>query len=176
MSYFKIPLGEKAPQIINVVVEIPRGSKNKYEYDEDLDEIKLDRVLHSPVFYPTDYGFIPETRSGDGDHLDALVFVTDPVFSGCFLAARVVGLLKMEDDAGEDYKIITVAEKDPRLKNVQDIEDVNEHSKKEIQHFFEVYKHLEGKWAKVHGWGSKEEAYKIIEESQKTFLQEEKKS
>lgn len=104
MSYHKIPLGNKAPEIINAVIEIPKGSHHKYEYDEVFDEIRLDRVLHSPVFYPTEYGFIPQTRAEDGDHLDILVLITEPLFPGCIVSVRVVGMLDMEDNAGRDYK------------------------------------------------------------------------
>ncbi len=173
MSYEKIPLGDEAPQIINAVVEIPKGSHHKYEFDEKLDEIRLDRVLHSPVFYPTDYGFIPQTRAEDGDHLDVLVLVTEPLFPGCVISVRVVGMLDMEDNAGRDYKIVGVAEKDPKLDNIQNIEDIDEHYKKEIIHFFQVYKELEGKWAKVKGWLSKDEAYAVIKEAKERFIQEE---
>ena len=172
MSYHKIPLGDKAPEIINTVIEIPRGSHHKYEYDEKLDEIRLDRVLHSPVFYPTEYGFVPETRAEDGDHLDTLVFITDPLFTGCVVSIRVVGMLDMEDNAGRDYKIVGIVEKDPKLTHIQDITDVNEHYKKEIVHFFEEYKKLEGKWAKVHGWLPKEDTYRIIKEAQERFKKE----
>ena len=172
MSYHKIPLGDNAPKIINTVIEIPRGAHHKYEYDEKLDEIRLDRVLHSPVFYPTEYGFVPETRAEDGDHLDTLVFITDPLFTGCVVSIRVVGMLDMEDNVGRDYKIVGVVEKDPKLTQIQDISDVNEHYKKEIVHFFEEYKKLEGKWAKVHEWLSKEEAYRIIIEAKERFQKE----
>ena len=172
MAFKTIPLGDKAPEAINVVVEIPRGSHHKYEYDEELDEIKLDRVLHSAVFYPTDYGFIPHTRSEDGDHLDVLVLITEPVFSGCVLTVRPIGVLDMEDNAGQDWKIVAVADKDPRLKTINDITGVDEHYKKEIVEFFETYKHLEDKWAKVKGWLGKEEAYRILKEAQERFAKE----
>ena len=174
MSYEKIPLGDKVPKIINAVVEIPKGSHHKYEFDEELDEIRLDRVLHSPVFYPTDYGFIPQTRAEDRDHLDVLVLVTDPLFPGCVVSVRVVGMLDMEDNAGRDYKIVGVAENDPKLDNIQNIDDLDEQYKKEIVHFFEVYKQLEGKWAKVKGWFSKEEAQVVIKEAKERFAQEER--
>lgn len=172
MAFNAIPLGEKAPEIINAVIEIPRGSHHKYEYDEELDEIRLDRVLHSAVFYPTDYGFIPDTRSEDGDHLDVLVLITEPLFPGCITSVRVVGMLDMEDNAGQDYKVVGVVEKDPRLAKIQDISDIDEHYKKEIVEFFENYKHLENKWAKVKGWLPKEEAYRVIKEAQERFSQE----
>ena len=174
MSYHTIPIGAKAPEIINAVIEIPRGSHHKYEYDEKMDIIRLDRVIHSPVFYPTDYGFIPETRSEDGDHLDVMMLITEPVFSGCVVSARVVGILDMEDEAGQDWKIVAVADSDPKLSHVQDITDMDDHFKKEIVQFFEQYKQLEGKWATVKGWLDKKEAIKRIQEAQARFAHESK--
>ena len=172
MSYHHVPLGKKAPQIINTVVEIPKGSSNKFEYDEETDEIKLDRVLHSPMHYPLDYGFIPQTRSEDGDHLDVLVVVSTPLFSGCVVSVRPIGVIDMEDEAGQDWKIIAVAEKDPRMKEVNSVDDLGTHFKKEVQHFFEEYKKLEDKWAKVKGWLGVEEAYQVINEGAERFAKE----
>ena len=174
MAYSTIPLGDKAPEVINTVIEIPRGSHHKYEYDEHLDEIKLDRVLHSAVFYPTEYGFIPHTRSEDGDHLDALVIISDPTFSGCVLSVRPIGVLDMEDNAGQDWKIIAVADKDPRLTEIKSIDDLDKHLKKEIHHFFEVYKQLEDKWVNVKGWLGKDDAYRLIQKAKLKFEQETK--
>ncbi len=172
MAYKNVPIGEKAPEIINVVVEIPKGSHHKYEYNEHFDEIKIDRVLHSPLFYPTDYSFIPHTRSEDGDHLDALVFITDPVFPGCIVEVRPIGVLDMEDEAGRDWKIVTVATKDPRLNHIQNIEEVNEHYKKEIEHFFEQYKKLENKQVKVGSWLPKEKAHELIKVAMERYQKE----
>jgi inorganic pyrophosphatase len=172
MSYKTIPVGDKAPEIVNAVVEIPKGSHHKYEIDEQLDEIKLDRVLHSPVFYPTDYGFIPLTRAEDGDHLDILIIISEPLFPGCIVSVRVVGMLDVEDRGGKDWKIVGITEKDPKLDNIQNIEDLNEHYKKEIIHFFEIYKQLEEKWVKVKGWLPKEKAYIVINKAKKRFVQE----
>lgn len=172
MTINKIPIGEKFPGIINVVVEIPKGTHNKYEYVEDLNTIKLDRVLHSPVFYPTDYGFIPETRGEDGDHLDVLVIISEPVFPGCLLEARPIGILSMSDDKGEDSKIIAVCANDPRLNAVNDIEDMEEHFKKEIQHFFSMYKELEDKNVEVKGFLGKSEAEILIKNSHEKYLRE----
>ena len=174
MAYKDIKLGKKYPESFDVVIEIPKGSHHKYEYDEELDEIKLDRVLHSPVFYPTDYGFIPETRSEDGDHLDVLVIITEPLFPGCVVSVRPIGGLDMEDEAGIDWKIIAVADKDPRLSNIKTIDDLDEHYKKEIKHFFTVYKDLENKWVKIKDYHSKEKALEIIEESKVKFSLEKK--
>lgn len=162
MSYKNLKIGEKAPEIVNVIIEIPKGSHNKYEYDEILDEIRLDRVLFSPVYYPADYGYVPETRSEDGDHLDILILVTEPTFPGCIMQARPIGALKMSDDKGLDEKILAVCHNDPRFNNVVSIEDIDQHTKDEIQHFFEVYKQLEQKKVTIEGWVDKEEAFALI--------------
>ncbi len=172
MAYSDIPLGDDAPRVVNAVIEIPRGSHNKYEYSEELDEIRLDRILHSPLFYPVDYGFIPHTRSEDGDHLDVLVFITGSTFPGCVLSVRPIGVLDMEDENGQDWKIVAVADKDPHQSNIQTIDDIDEQSKKEIAHFFEEYKKLEGKYVKVRNWLSKREAYRIINEANIRFREE----
>ncbi|GLV48138.1 inorganic pyrophosphatase [Thermus sp. LT1-2-5] len=150
-----LPVGEKAPEVVNMVIEVPRGSGNKYEYDPRLGVIKLDRVLPGAQFYPGDYGFIPSTLAEDGDPLDGLVLSTYPLLPGVVVEVRVVGLLLMEDEKGGDAKVIGVVAEDQRLDHIQDISDVPEGVKQEIQHFFETYKALEakkGKWVKVTGW------------------------
>lgn len=173
MSFSSIKIGDSAPELLNVVIEIPRGSRNKYEYNEELDLISLDRVLHSTLFYPTDYGFIPQTRSEDGDHLDILVLITQPTFPGCVLQARPIGLLDMEDEAGRDWKIIAVADQDPYYKHINDIDDINIHLRKEIQHFFEAYKHLEaGKKTTILGWQNKKETFAIIDKARQVYQHE----
>ena len=133
----------EAERIIDVVVEIPRGSRNKYEMDKEKGVIRLDRRLFSATFYPTDYGYIPDTLGEDGDPLDALVLLDDPTFPGCWVSARPVGVFWMEDDKGPDAKIICVPAGDPRWDHVQEIEDVPELMRAEIEHFFEMYKTLE---------------------------------
>lgn len=172
MPFCQVTPGDKCPEVVNVIVEIPKGSRNKYEYDEEMDEIRLDRVLYSAVFYPTDYGFIPKTRSEDGDHLDIMVVVSEPLFPGCVIPVRPIGILRMEDEAGKDDKIIAVAQKDPRLSEVKDISDLDDHYKKEIQNFFEIYKKLEKKPVKVHRWHRKEEAYQVIKKALECFEKE----
>lgn len=167
-----VPIGDRVPQVVNTVVEIPKGLSNKYEYDEVLQVIRLDRVLFSPVYYPTDYGFIPETRSPDGDHLDIMVLISQPTFPGCVLEVAPVGILDMRDEAGRDSKIIGVAIRDMRVADMQTIDDVNDHTRREIQHFFETYKHLEGKSVTVRGWLDREEAYRTIIESLERFRKE----
>lgn len=176
MNFSHITIGKHVPELVNVVIEIPCGSNNKYEYNEEIDAIVLDRVLHSPFFYPTDYGFIPETRSEDGDHLDILVLIKQPTFSGCVLQARPVGALDIEDEKGRDWKIISVAEHDPYYHGISNLEGINIHLKEEIRHFFEAYKQLEkGKVTFVRGWYSKEKAHEIIQEEFKRFLNESRK-
>ena len=172
MSFAKIPIGKKAPEIVNVVVEIPKGSHNKYEYDEELDEIKLDRVLYSAVFYPTDYGFIPETRSKDGDHLDVLIISSEPVFPGCIIEAKPISILYMEDEAGIDEKIIAISTKDPYTDEIESIDDVDKNFKNEIHEFFKTYKRLEHKEVTVKGWSGKAKAIDIIKEAQKRYQKE----
>jgi len=149
-----LPAGKGAPEVVNMVIEVPKGSGNKYEYDPDLGVIKLDRVLPGAQFYPGDYGFIPSTLAEDGDPLDGLV-----------VEVRVVGLLLMEDEKGGDAKVIGVVAEDQRLDHIQDIGDVPEGVKQEIQHFFETYKALEakkGKWVKVTGWRDRQAALEEV--------------
>jgi len=176
MGFSDIKLGKETPEVINAVIEIPRGSHNKYEYDEEDHEIHLDRVLHSAVFFPTDYGFVPGTRSEDGDHLDVLVLLSEPTFPGCVMKVRPIGILDMEDEGGIDWKLVAVAVKDPHSKNINDIEDVEEHLVKEIKNFFEIYKTLEeGKWVKVKEWHGKKEAQKRLMEAKERFDKESSK-
>src|SRR6476646_2892565 len=131
MNYFDVPLGKSAPSEINVVVEIPRGSSNKIEYDPEIEAFRLDRVLYSPLYYPCEYGFVPGTLFEDGDPLDILVLSTQPTFTGCLLVARPVGVLKMGDDKGPDDKILGVSAHDPRFEQVMRLTDVSEHRLKE---------------------------------------------
>lgn len=172
MTFANIDPGEKLPEIVNVVIEIPKGGHNKYEYDEKTDEFRLDRVLHSSIFYPTDYGFIPQTRADDNDHVDIMVIISEPLFPGCVLPVRPIGVLDMEDEEGRDIKIISVALKDPRLKEVNAVSDLETHFKKEVQNFFETYKNLENKKVKVHRWLGKEEAYRLILKAREKFEKE----
>jgi inorganic pyrophosphatase len=152
---------------IDVVIEIPRGSRNKYEIDEATGAIKLDRVLYSSVHYPTDYGFIPHTRADDGDHLDVLVITEEPTFPGCHLQARPVGVLKMRDEKGEDFKIVAVPVADPRFDGIDELAELHPHWLREIENFFHVYKTLEpDKAVDVEGWGDRHEAWAAIEAAQ----------
>ena len=128
---------------IHVVIEIPRGSRNKYEIDHEDGRVYLDRRLFTATTYPADYGFIPDTLAGDGDPLDALVLLEDPVYPGVVVECRPVGVLYMQDEAGEDAKLICVPPKEPRFANVNDLADLTPQLVEEIQHFFDVYKALE---------------------------------
>jgi inorganic pyrophosphatase len=151
---------------LEVVVEIPRGSRNKYEFDKERHVFRLDRVLYSSVHYPSDYGYIPDTLSLDGDPLDALVIMENPTFSGCVVDARPIGYLDMTDEAGHDEKILCVPTKDPRFDQIHNLEDLGHHWLREIENFFSTYKALEDKWTELVGWRDREEAWKIIEESE----------
>ena len=144
-------------------VEIPKGSRNKYEYDEELGAIVLDRFLFSSMVYPTDYGYIPETHGQDGDPLDAMVCVSEPTFPGCVIPVKAIAMFKMEDDQGVDDKILCVPLSDPGWNTLEELDDLPEPLQNEIAHFFSVYKDLEQKKVTVHGWRSREEALQEVE-------------
>lgn len=150
---------------LTVMIEIPKGSRNKYEYDKDLKVIKFDRMLFSAMHYPSDYGFIPETLAEDGDPLDALVLVWESTFPGCFIEARPVGLFKMWDEKGPDEKILCVPIYDPLWNHIHSLSDVPPHLLKEIEHFFSVYKALEKKKTGVEGWRDRDAAIEAIHKS-----------
>jgi inorganic pyrophosphatase len=157
----KMGPGKKAPDEVNVLIEIPMGSNIKYEYDEEEDVVKVDRVLYTSMMYPFNYGFVPGTLEEDGDPIDVLVITSYPIMPGTVIEARPVGILYMRDEEGEDAKIIAVPKDkiDPSYSNIRDIIDLPEAVKNKIVHFFEHYKELEpGKWVKVSGWGSANEA------------------
>lgn len=150
--------GPDAPEVVRVIVEVPRGSGNKYEYDHDLGVLRLDRVLFAAMRYPGDYGFIPGTLSEDGDPLDALVLSTAPLLPGVLVEVRVIGLLEMTDDKGRDAKVLAVVRSDPRLTSVVELEDVAAHTLTEVEHFFLEYKTLEGKAVLSEGWHDRQAA------------------
>ncbi len=164
-----LPLGDRAPDEINVIVEIPSGSRNKFEYDKALDIFRLDRALHSPIFYPGDYGFVPRTLALDDDPLDVLILVTEPTFSGCLVLARPIGLLKMIDDGKEDDKVLAVPVGEPEFAEVHNYTQIFAHQLRKIQHFFETYKVLEGKHTQIAGWEDAAEARRIIVEAAARF-------
>jgi inorganic pyrophosphatase len=146
-------------------VEIPKGSRNKYEYDEEIRQVILDRFLSSSTVYPTDYGYLIGHRGRDGDPLDTLVCVSEPTFPGCVIPVKPVALFKMSDEKGEDDKIICVPLHDPGWNFLEELEDLPETLRKEIPHFFSVYKDLEDKPVEIGGWRSREEALEVIEDA-----------
>jgi len=147
---------------VEVIVEIPRGSRNKYEIDHTTGLVHLDRVLYSSVHYPADYGFIPGTKAADGDPLDALVIVQEPTFPGCRMKIRPIGVLLMRDEMGIDEKILGVPVADPRFDGINDISDLQKHWLVEIDNFFNIYKTLEDKESSVEGWKGAEEARAVL--------------
>lgn len=154
--------GPNPPESFYTVVEVPKGSRNKYEYSKTEGVIMLDRVLYSPVYYPTDYGFIPQSYYGDGDPMDVLVMMNEPTFPGCVIEVRPVAMLKLIDKGDSDDKVLAVPVNDPYFSNVHDIGDVPPHFIKEIEHFFMVYKQLENKKMESHGWVGAAEAKEAI--------------
>lgn len=172
MSLLDITIGKNSPKVVNVIIEIPKGSHSKYEFDDKTGVFKLDRVLYPPLFYPADYGFIPQTRSRDGDHLDAVILNDEPLFSGSVVKVRPIGLLKMTDSGKEDFKILGVQADNPNYKNVKDIKDIEAEDGKileEIANFFRVYKKPEEKEVVIIGWEDSESAKKEIKEAQELF-------
>ena len=152
-------------ETIRVIVEIPKGSRNKYEMDHATGRIRLDRTLYASVHYPTDYGFIEGTLGEDEDPLDALVLVSDPTFPGCEIDARPVGVFRMRDDKGVDHKVLCVPVSDPLWSHIHMLEQVPEHMLVEIEHFFNVYKTLENKITETEGWEGEDSAAKVVAEA-----------
>jgi len=160
-----------APDCIHVIIEIPRGSRNKYEIDHEDGRVYLDRRLFTATTYPADYGFVEHTLAGDGDPLDALVLLEDPVFPGVIVECRPVGVLYMRDEAGEDAKLICVPPKEPRFSDVHDIDDLTPQLLQEIEHFFNVYKALEPeKHSSSEGMGGRDAAWREIEQSRANYV------
>ncbi len=149
------------------LVEVPKGSRNKYEHDETSGQLRLDRVLYSPLHYPADYGFIVGTLAEDGDHLDALIVTYEPTFPGCLVPVRPVGVLDMRDEKGRDQKILAVPTVDPRFDEVADLPHLPPHFLAEIEHFFQVYKTLEAKDTEIYGWEGAAEAQRILVEARR---------
>jgi inorganic pyrophosphatase len=154
---------------MNVIIEIPKGSSNKYEIDKETGLIMLDRANYSAAPYPVDYGFVPQTLWDDGDALDVILLATYPIPSGILVKVRPVAIMEMTDDGESDYKVIAVPVKDKRWDDVKDLTDINKHTVKEIQHFFETYKALKGDAVTVHGFKGKAEAQDAFERSRKMY-------
>jgi inorganic pyrophosphatase len=161
-------------QVESVIIEIPKGSRNKYEYDKEKKVIKFDRMLFSSMVYPCDYGFFPETISLDGDPLDALVLTWEPTFPGCVIDVYPVALFDMVDDKGRDQKILCIPMTDPLWNYIETIEQTPPHLLKEITHFFQTYKNLEGKLVKVIGWEGLESAVNILQEAKFRYIEQNK--
>jgi inorganic pyrophosphatase len=159
----RIPAQPK-PGVINVLIEIPAGSKNKYEFDKDLNAFALDRVLYSSVQYPYDYGFVPNTLADDGDPLDGMVIIDQPTFPGCIIAARPIGMLEMIDGGDRDEKILCVPDADPRYSNVTSLKDIASHRLDEIAEFFKTYKNLEKKVTQILGWHDVDKVKPLVEQ------------
>ncbi|WP_448564347.1 inorganic diphosphatase [Trichothermofontia sp.] len=162
MDLNRIPAQPK-PGLINVLIEIPAGSRNKYEFDKDLNAFALDRVLYSSVQYPYDYGFVPNTLADDGDPLDGMVMMDQPTFPGCVITARPIGMLLMVDGGDRDEKILCVPDKDPRYAEVKSLKDVASHRLDEIAEFFRTYKNLEKKVTEILGWEDVDRVAPLVE-------------
>ncbi len=160
--------------MVNAIIEIPVGTKNKYEVDKERRKVRLDRVLYSAMTYPAEYGYIEDTLAGDGDPLDILVISSEPSFPGCVVPARVIGYLEMYDNGKEDMKIISVVDVDPRYKEIEQLEDLSSFTLQEIKNFFENYKVLQNMEVIVKDYHSKEEALQKIEKCKKNYLDSKK--
>ncbi|MGZ4181466.1 MAG: inorganic diphosphatase [Solirubrobacteraceae bacterium] len=158
------------PDSLLCVVEIPQGGRNKYEWDPELGAIKLDRFISASVVYPTEYGYVPETLAQDGDPLDVLVCVSAPTFPGCVVETKVIGLFKMADEKGPDDHVVCVPWNDPSWNTLDDVDDLPEQLRKEIGHFFDIYKDLDAdRHSEVKGWGDRQEALETIEKAREAF-------
>ena len=168
MQQPEAPVG--AQPTVLVMVEVPKGCQNKYEFDTRSGRLVLNRVLYSPLYYPGEYGFVPETLAEDGDPLDALVLSTAPTFPGCVVPVRLLGVLEMSDDKGEDAKLLGAVSVDPRLQELQSLAAIPHHVLREVEHFFRVYKELEGKPCTIHGWKDASFAWALVEQSRRRYL------
>lgn len=157
--------------MVRMIVEIPRNSANKYEYDGNLGLFRLDRALYSPMHYPGDYGFIPGTLAEDNDPLDVLVQVQEPSFTGCMIEVRPVGILFMVDKEEADQKVLAVPNHNPRYDEIHTIDQIFPHVRREIEHFFTIYKELQGSKVRMEGWGGPKEARKAIMDSRAAYLE-----
>ena len=171
MLLYDIDPGPDCPEIVRMIVEIPQHSANKYEYDGKLGVFRLDRTLYSPVHYPGDYGFIPGTLADDNDPLDVLVLVQNPSYPGVMIEVRPVGLLNMVDNDERDQKVLAVPTRNPRFDQIHTLDQIFPHTRREIEHFFSIYKELEGKITQMKGWSGPREARKSIVECRARYLQ-----
>jgi inorganic pyrophosphatase len=167
---YDIDPGPDSPEIVRMIVEIPQHSANKYEYDGVLGVFRLDRALYSPLHYPGDYGFIPGTLAEDNDPLDCLVLVQQPSYPGVLIEVRPVGVLNMVDSSERDQKILAVPTRNPRYDEIHTMDQIFHHVRREIEHFFSIYKELEGKVTTMEGWGGPREARKAIGDCRQRYL------
>ena len=161
--FLEIRPGTNIPAVVNAIVEIPKGRRNKFELDKETGLIRLDRYLYSSSHYPGDYGFIPQTLAEDGDPLDILVMVNEPTFSGCLIEARVIGLFRMKDRDLNDFKVLGVPHSDPLFNEYRDLENVPQHFLREVEHFFTTYKQLEDVSVEAFGWVSAMQAIQEVQ-------------
>ena len=169
-SLYDLDPGPHCPELVQVIIEIPKGSTNKYEYDPGLRVFRLDRTLYSPVHYPGDYGFVPGTLADDGDPADVLVLVEEPSFSGCLIEVRPIGIMDMIDQDQTDQKILAVPNRNPRYDEIHTMDQIFIHVRREIEHFFTIYKELEGRTTTTLGWKGPAEARRVIVEARKSYL------
>jgi inorganic pyrophosphatase len=169
-SLYDLEPGPEYPEIVRMIVEIPKNSSNKYEYDGKLGVFRLDRALYSPLHYPGDYGFVPGTLGEDGDPLDVLTLVDEPSYPGVLIAVRPVGVLEMVDQKEPDQKILAVPNRNPRFNQIRTIEEVFPHNLREIEHFFAIYKELEGKHTEMRGWRGPDDARALIRTARERYL------
>lgn len=163
--YMDVTAGSDIPRVVNAIIEIPKGGRNKYELDKKTGLFRLDRYLFASSHYPGDYGLIPQTLAEDGDPLDILVMVNEATFSGCLIEARVIGLFRMKDNGFNDFKLFAVPNSDPLFADYHELDDVPANFLKEVEHFFATYKQLEGGIIEVQGWAGAKEAIAEVERS-----------
>ncbi len=164
-TLYGIDPGPDCPRIVRMIVEIPKNSSNKFEYDPAARTFRLDRALYSPMHYPADYGFVPGTIAEDGDPIDVLCLIDHPTFTGCLIEVRPVGVLDLVDQTTTDHKIIAVPVKDPRFEQVTTIQNLPPHVIREFEHFFTIYKELENKVVETRGWHDLDHAVEVIKAS-----------
>jgi inorganic pyrophosphatase len=164
-----LPAGTDLPSVVHAIIEIPKGSRNKFEVDKKTGLIRLDRYLYSASHYPGDYGFIPQTLAADGDPLDILIMVNEPTFSGCLIEARVVGMFRMIDRGAEDFKVLGVPNSDPLFEEFKSLDNVPQHFLREVAHFFATYKQLEEVTIEVLGWTGVNDAFEEVKASVKRY-------
>ena len=170
MSLYDLDPGQDCPELVRMIVEIPKNSTNKYEYDKKFGVFRLDRSLYSPMHYPGDYGFIPGTLAEDNDPLDVLCLVQEPSFTGCLIEVRPVGVLNMVDTEEPDQKVLAVPTRNPRYDQIHTLDQIFPHVRREVEHFFSIYKEVEGRQIRMAGWGGPREARKAIMESRHAYL------